>query len=509
MSAFSIKDRVSLSIETHDETADIYVIDGTFRVVERGRGISANFQLKPGIYTVKVRVGFESREKDVVLQEEPTKLVFQAIEFPSAIPLANTARTHEYHIYAAESESRKIHRRIGNGSWIFIFSRDWKPSNSEPQIKTTAFPHKGLTLKKGGDEDLIVNIENAAVSDSSLDAWAACNIEVDPGLYRVSVEIEPGKRVEQTIVACRNWQTQVFFLQRNYDFKEAPDLRRADLGNTGILMAAAKRDPKNSEMITGGFNALDPKMRLLDLARLGLTSNRQILSKNDVDRILWGKFNNPMLGILGGHLLLKSGSARIKTLKTVVTNLRHILGEGTHPDVEALALRIDRKNARYSFELPPMLRQSWIQVVTASKQDPGIVPVDSFAGRNAGQVLNDEPWLLFLSAGYNSEAAQSMDESFRYLVKQQLLSERGLTLSPTKSAFRNTSSRRGSRGVKAGGNVMRDKAKVMDLLDLPLTETETLPSSSAISDKAINNIVDRMAIPKSQVYQILRRLENS
>ena len=43
--------------------------------------------------------------------------------------------------------------------------------------------------------------------------------------------------------------------------------------------------------------------RLTELARQGLIDRRQVLPR-DVTEMLWAKWDNPMLGILGGHLLL-------------------------------------------------------------------------------------------------------------------------------------------------------------------------------------------------------------
>ncbi len=39
--------KIRLDVETKDETAEIYVIDSAFRVVERGSGTSQRFDLKP------------------------------------------------------------------------------------------------------------------------------------------------------------------------------------------------------------------------------------------------------------------------------------------------------------------------------------------------------------------------------------------------------------------------------------------------------------------------------
>ena len=301
-----------------------------------------------------------------------------------------------------------------------------------------------MTLKSAGGE-IIADIEKKAVCDSSFDAWAACNVEVNPGQYRLSVEIDSGRSIEQTIVACRGWQTQVFFLQKNYDYKKTAESRRADLTNTGILMSRARIDNQNPWVLIGEFDgqnqktfdAQNPKMRLLDLARLGLANKRQILPDGDVNRILYGKFENPMLGIIGAHLLLNGKKTRLGLLKIVVNNLRRILGTGTHPDVEALVLRVEKKKAKYKFDLPPMLRQSWIQVVNSTARKEDLIPLESFAGQNAERMLGDEPWLLYLSKNEDTATTrQAVDDSVRYLVSQQLSREKETLISQPKTSHR-------------------------------------------------------------------------
>jgi hypothetical protein len=76
------------------------------------------------------------------------------------------------------------------------------------------------------------------------------------------------------------------------------------------------------------------------------------------------KLENPMLGILGMHLLLKNQESDTELLQTIIQNLRNLLGD-PHPDVEALALRLEQTGS-YVFQSPPMMRRSWSLVVNAT-----------------------------------------------------------------------------------------------------------------------------------------------
>lgn len=513
-------EKLRLDVRTKDQTAEIYVIDSAFRVVERGHGTDQTFKLKPGIYTVKVNVGLESREKDLILMEKPETVEFDAIEFASSIPLVETAITHEYHIGAAQEESQNVHIKHGKGCWIYLFTRDWKSdSPTQTQAVTTSFPHRGMKLK-GMDGEIIVDLETDAriACNLSLDAWAACNIELDPGQYRLSVEIEAGNCIEQTLVGCVGWQTQVFLLQRNYGPDRTMDARRADLTNTGILMARGTYSGNNPNRLKDKmFDAQNSKMRLVDLARLGLMNNRQVLPDEVVHEILHGKFENPMLGILGAYILLRDKNTKNSLLRAVIRNLRRILGEGTHPDVEALLLRLDHKNARYDFDLPPMLRQSWIQVVKSTATNPELIPGNSFACQNSEQILGDEPWLLYRSQ--SKETAEAVNDSIRQLIKSQTsaYADSGFEAVPsmTKSIDDRLPLMSGAENFEeevsdmmpAGEDSMSGGVPEVAMADASSFEAVAKSIPNQLDNKAVNDLVDSMGLPKAKIMQILERLE--
>lgn len=375
--------KLKLEVKTADESAEVFIIDGRFKVADRGRGLQSTFNLIPGIYTVKVRAGFESREEHVVLFDKPESVKFERINFPSPAPLADTGKTHEYHTSAAASESRRVHVNKGSGSSIFVFVRDWtsqqkSDAGGEPNRK----PQRGLKLLDARGE-VVADLDKESMLDDTRDPCAACNVQVNPGIYRLALELASGDLIEQTVVASSGWQTQVFLLQRNYgeDYSD----RRADLIGASILLSK------------DGFNPNDPRKRLVEAARLGLVNTRQVLPENVIDQILSKKFENPMLGIFGAHLLLLGKQIKLDLLRIVVDNLRRLLGENQHPDVEALALRLGTNKTSYIFEHPPMLRRSWWQIVDATVDKEGLVPFGSTAAHCADRIWGEEPWLQWMT----------------------------------------------------------------------------------------------------------------
>jgi hypothetical protein len=387
MSTSSSSELVSLVVRTGDKGAEIFVIDGAFQLAARGLG-QVETQLKPGIYSVKVQVGSEAKEEHIVLRPGAGRVEkdIEPLRFTSPVPLPNTAKTHKYHEDAARSESNKQNVQRGVGSAIFVFVRDGYASTSTQE--STLHLAKGLTLHHPNG-DTLISFEEMSNSDSSVpDPWAACNVEVDPGLYILRLTLSSGSHLEQTIAASPGWQTQIFLLQRIYG--PQPEDRQANLSDASILLSRYPRASQPS----------DHEARLVELARLGLARGRRVLSE-EIRQILDGKFENPMLGIYGAHLLLLEKEPDLRLLETIFNNLRVLLG--LHPDVEALALALERDDSSYVFEIPPMLRQSWGRVLTATAGKPEIVPVGSLAATASQYSSGSGLWYQWLIPPSQSE----------------------------------------------------------------------------------------------------------
>ena len=407
----SNQDKLSLTVHTENQSAEVFIIDGRFKVVERARGRESNFSLNPGIYTVKVRAGFETREQHVALLDKSENVTFGRIDFASPAPLIGTGRTHEYHIAAAAAESRKVHVKSGVGSSIFFFVRDWTSrKRSDSGHQPNSRPQKGLKLFNLSGR-VVADLDQESKFDATKDPWAACNVELDPGLYRLGLELGSGDMLEQTVVASPGWQTQVFALQRDYletgpKQGESGSDRRADVTDASIMLSQT------------GFNPDDPSKRLVEVAKVGLINTRQTLPEGDVKAILAGKFENPMLGIFGAHLLLLNKQMKLDLLSVVVRNLRRMLGN-EHPDVEALALRLGSHETRYVFKHPPMLRRSWWHVVDATIDRPELVPIASFSAVCANRIWGGEPWLQWMMPKSEKDLRQeAVPLSFARKVKE-------------------------------------------------------------------------------------------
>ena len=484
MSSSEPRDGAHLRVRAEDAAAEIFVIDAHFHLVDRGIG-TLETPLRPGVYKVKSRAGVQTWERHIVVRDRDEEVVIPPLEFASPAPLVHTAKTHEYHTQAASSCSREVHVTAGQGSWIFVFARDWTPPGREaarPPLATN--PARGLSLRDL-QENQVADLSASDRYDLSLDPWAACNVQVTPGLYRLRLERPVGGRLEQVIVASPGWQTQIFLLQRAYS--QEPDDRCADLPGASILLA---RGP--------GFTGNSADFRRTELARLGLANQRRVLS-DDVRRTLQDKFVNPMLGIYGAHLLLLEKEPDLELLQTVITHLRGLLGM-PHPDVEAVALLLESGAGSYVFDQPPMLRRSWSLIVDATVHRPDLVPLSSFAATVADRVWGEGAWLLWMEG--DEEAAADLEAALASQVQPRELSDavRGSTRG-SDSPFAAIATMRAGTGERSAST--RPEALA---IPAPLDAAARLLRPQLDEDK-IQRLVQTLGVPRATIEHLVDAID--
>jgi hypothetical protein len=388
------RNNVSFEVVAGDSEAEILLIDGEFRLVDRATGVKT-FSVPAGLYKLKQICGNAVHEQLLIVREGMKSVELPRVAFASAIPLANTSQTHEFHMSAAVEASARIDHTNGVGSGIALIVRDWTSSDEQQQNAVEIpDPSRGLKLR---DVTGAVIADYAVMAKKRLEKepWATCHLSVAPGFYRLSLDHPDGLRVEQTIVACPGWDTYIYLLM---DRTTTNPPTGADLVNGAITM-----------LPTGTpFNPGDQVLRAEELLRLALVEGNSILS-DKVRAQVTGARASPMLALLGAHLLIREAKSAKRTaeehgvasnldntpaVRTIVANLRRALGD--HPDVEAIAIRAGARNPNYLFSTPPMLRESWARLVRASVDDPSVIPVNSLNGRISDRLWGDGPWLLWI-----------------------------------------------------------------------------------------------------------------
>jgi len=387
---------VEFTVIPADDPTEIFLIDGNFRLLDRGVG-KKTFTAPPGIYKIKARAGKAVTETLYEVHPGMTPIELPLMDIVSAMPLAHTARTHEFHFpVARDAALAPPSFQRGSGSAIVIAARIWTSPQPSDRGLSPPHPAKGLTLRDLEGE-IIVNVENLPSVSPSFDPCVAVHVGLSPGPYRLTLTLESGRRVEQVLIACRNWQTHIYVTGDN-----AAEIRqvRPDLVNASITM----RRPGEQ------LDRNDPLLRLEEIAREALINDRRILSKSLRLQIA-APACPPMLALLGARLLVRESKHAIarreetgdnsiplvdnrESVRTIVRNLRESIGP--HPDVEALALGADIADQTFVFATPPHFLESWRAALKASAERPDLIPAGSFAARIAGRVWGEGPWLLWL-----------------------------------------------------------------------------------------------------------------
>lgn len=420
---------VTFTAAAADGMAEIFLIDGTFRLVDRGIG-SKTFTVPAGMYKLKYRSGGSTREQLLVVREGmPETIELGKIAFTSPIPLADTAKTHEFHMAAAQEVCGRVDAHQGHGSAIVVLVRDWTADRYEQQNAVDIpDPSRGLRLRTLGG-DLLADLEAGSTKHLDREPWATCQVAVDPGTYRLALDLPDGVRVEQTLVASPGWATHVYLLM-NRTVKGEP---RADLVSGAITLLP----------LGATFDPADPNLRIEELARIAVAEQRTVLSPELRARIT-DPAATPMLALLGAHLLIeearwahrvaqdRGGSGDIDNtapVRTIVENLRAKLG--AHPDVEAIAIRAGARDPNFLFTAPPMLRASWASLIRASVDDPSLVPAGSLSARVADRLWGEGPWLLWIDPDSAAEGERATWQAAVLQVLQQTRDE--VTVAATES----------------------------------------------------------------------------
>lgn len=367
----------TLRIRSADTTAQIKVLDGAANVVANGIG-ELDARLADGLYKIRVRVGSEFQERLVALDTGLPQQHFDQIDFPTPIPVNNTARSHEYHQAAIWDAWSKPATRWGSGSWLLISAREWSRDNSRAHPDPAAA--LSIILPSG---DKVAFAEIATIRKKG-DAYAIGAVEVDPGLYQVELALPDGSRLRRALHASPGWMTQLYMLFRDTTGQSLPDL-------SGGSVAIARQPVVHDE-----------QARLAEISLDALTQHRAILSEQ-MRQILRDKFEQPLLGLIGAHLLLREPN-QAGLFRVVMKNLTKMLG-AKHPDVSALRTRL-RRAAAASVSEPPMLRASWDLLVEASGHNPELIVPNSDAGKIAEFIVPGRGWLVWQPPAHKQDTSR-------------------------------------------------------------------------------------------------------
>jgi len=350
------------------EDCEIAVFDGWQDEV--GRDVRrVDLHLPRGLYTVRLERAGELVET-TLRHAGPTRETLSTPLRHSSTPLFDTATTHEYYAYtSAELSKRDTRPPLGN------------PVGGEGRLLLFA---RALSAEHYGGEDLLDHLlladrHGAPIStfddfeaERSKDGWACLSAVAEPGPFYL---LDEGRTSREMVLHVREDRSTQLFITYN---------RGLRFETAAVLLPDMYQ----------GFDPDDPIARAVDAALGGLQAGRDWIPREAMQLLLHGKFEDPMLGVLGAHILLLRREPPEDTLATVLGNLDGLLPES--PDVAALRLlaaeRLGWDAGEKSFEHPPMLRAGAEAVLRASVEMPELLPEGGLMERIATRLHVDTPW---------------------------------------------------------------------------------------------------------------------
>lgn len=376
-----------LYVRAPDEGTRIEVLDPNLQPITLPHNTGeTRIEVPPGVYAVRFRRGLAITEKLALVGQDVGDVSVTLDEaeepvFGTAAPVLQAGEAPSPQQRAAESLSLSAPHVIGapsvdNGR-LLLFVREFDPSKL--RLAT------GITLHQVTGEEL-ARIDDIATSNLD-EGWTGVHLSLAAGAYRIRRQFA-ANAFEQIVHVRHEWQTQYFAKAL-----ASEDGGLADFALLAVMMA--------HEMV--GFDGSKRDGRFTEAALRALRE-RSAISGPMSESLLQGKFDNPLLGVMGGLLQLRRKDVDLDGLRQVVENLLWLVGPS--PDVLAIGLGMLTRDPALRndtgfrericipgiLEMPPYFSESWRHICDASQWDPSLIPVDSLSARAAASITQASPW---------------------------------------------------------------------------------------------------------------------
>ncbi len=381
-------DNFVLMVNPNQPTAEIFLIDQTLRKQAQSRRIlTAGFPF--GVYKLKIRVGHAVTESIILLDQDLdfstvqrdfegspaltdalAELSIPTAAVNSAAPLPGTGLTDEAHSGVLDVWKSGLPLPGGSDSGlpppaaeIRLMARVW--SGQEATLGQVR-PWQGTELLDSADQ-VVRALKDLPEHSADGDPYVEDQVPVAPGTYYLRYPHERDRTLEGALTVPAGWTVELFLL--------ALASGKTETGIRFNRMTVLMRRVGDRQRDV----ALE---QTLESARIAMVNERRVLNR-ELEEILVRKFQNPIAGILGGHLLLQEErrrpglSSKLNLLDEVVANLRALVGD-QHPDVEALSLSCPTASLRANkpFRRPPIFARSWELIVEGSQTHPELLPFE-------------------------------------------------------------------------------------------------------------------------------------
>jgi hypothetical protein len=347
-------------------TAGIQLVGDGFRSVDWGTSILQS-RLPFGLYQMRICIGRQIVEKVILLdadwpKEDAAATGSTAEMLPPlpkltlAAPLPDTRATSELLQKTASAAQDQPDITAGAGAELMVMARGFSESGD---MHRDARPWEGVAVVDASGK-LVAELDAAGRHVNADRPLIACTFSLTPGFYALRYPLEDGTQIEQSLVLPPGgWRMEVYLLYR----LDATD--------------AARRPRISLLMRRPGTPWGTDEDTLLEEVRIALADERPVMNKALTDLLL-SKSENPLAGIIGGHLLVmeqKHGFRnRLDLLNSVIPHLRGLVGD-EHPDVEALSLACPDSPLRATRPIlgAPLFERSWRMIANASHANAALV----------------------------------------------------------------------------------------------------------------------------------------
>lgn len=330
-------------------------------------------ELPRGLYSVRTEFASRTRDEDIRV-DRPIDLLLPVGAY-SAAPLTDTVTAHEYYTGPAVNFSRISTRPDvppdGTATArIMLFFRAF----SRDTNVDLAYADRLSLRDVHGNE--VCSFKPGSAERDPQTGWVALSVKLRPGLYRLHYD---GKTPREIALRARNEWDIFWFVM-------------VDEGEPRFdAMSAVLAAPGN------GFHPADRAARAIDLGLWSLQNGVTAFPRDEMQALLTGKFDNPLSGVIGVHLLLRRTKLEPDEVKVPIECLRTLLGET--PDVVALEIAASHRfpslwpNRPFAPQHDPPILRAGLQILYECCIDhPDLIAEGSLLERIAACRYGDSPW---------------------------------------------------------------------------------------------------------------------
>lgn len=407
-------DHGSVQIETRHDLFPVELLDHQFRRVARGYG-RLEAEVPPGIYLARCEAGGPAVEQLVkVAAGQSIKVPFTDTNIytqRSAAPVPGSISRHEFYTYPVHDLTQRqvAHRSLGSGARLVLFATQLDFAENQDWEKGARPVHwKGTKLRDSQGKVLFeLPGHEACDADDRRHGRAGFCADLNPGGYFLEwpPDTSEDRLVLQPLWLAQDWTTQLFAGASGDDPRPQRDTASIHMVRLGV--SAPAYDPE-----------IDRLNGAAELALASLRTGRRQLGDDHLRTLLHGKFENPMLGLLGAHMLLQRADLNRPLLDQVFGNLRGLIGR--HPDLWALEI-LARSRFQHTLpagsgipaevNFPPMLREGLMALAAAQWNEKQPLKLTATANLARLRLLAEGPWTLFWHAEPEAESPSAVPRS--------------------------------------------------------------------------------------------------